>query len=281
MVVTPTGGEMSDLLRRTDLRNVAIIAHVDHGKTTLVDAMLRQAWCVQGPGRGDRPRDGLDGPRAGEGHHDPRQEHRGALPPGGRRGGHDQHHRHAGPRGLRRRGRARPHDGRRRAATGRRERGAAATDPVRAAQGAAGEAADHLGDQQGGPTRRPDQGGRRRDVRALPRPRRRGRPRSTSRSSTPAPGTAIASLKQPEDGTRADRFLLAGAAVHDPAQHDPATVLRRRCAVAGPRDQPRRIAVPRPAGAVPGPAGHHPQGTDRRLVPRRRDHASACASPSC
>ena len=38
-----TTQEKNRLPKREDLRNIAIVAHVDHGKTTLVDTMLRQA----------------------------------------------------------------------------------------------------------------------------------------------------------------------------------------------------------------------------------------------
>jgi len=47
--------------RREDLRNVAIIAHVDHGKTTLVDAMLRQTGAFrEGAAVDDRVLDSMD-----------------------------------------------------------------------------------------------------------------------------------------------------------------------------------------------------------------------------
>ena len=156
---------------REGIRNVAIIAHVDHGKTTLVDAMLWQSGIFRDNEVGRRAGHGLDRPRAREGHHDHGEEHRHHLPRDP-----DQHRGHARPRRLRRRGGAHAQDGRRRDAAGGRERGPAAADALRAPQGARVRPAADRRDQQDRPPRRASAGGTQRGLRPVHRPRRHGGP---------------------------------------------------------------------------------------------------------
>ena len=94
---------------RNDLRNVAIIAHVDHGKTTLVDALLRQSGAFRdNQAVAERVMDSGDIER----------ERGITILAKNLQGRQDQHRRHPGPRRLWRRGGARAEDGQRRAAAG-------------------------------------------------------------------------------------------------------------------------------------------------------------------
>ena len=87
---------------RTDLRNVAIIAHVDHGKTTLVDAMLRQGGQFHARGEmADRVMDSMDLERE-KGITILAKNTAISYQPADGEPGHHQHHRHPRPRRLRR-----------------------------------------------------------------------------------------------------------------------------------------------------------------------------------
>ena len=209
------------------------------------------------PGR-RRARDGLDGPRTREGHHDPRQEHVGPLP---RR--QAQHRRHAGPRRLRRRGRARADDGRRRAAAGRRLRGPAAADALRPAQGARVAPPGDPRRQQGRPARRAHRRGGRRGLRAVHRPRRgRGPDRLPDRLHE-----RQGRLGRARAGRRGHRPRAADGPA---GRAHPRARLRRDRAAAGARHEPRRLALRRPAGDLPRAQRDDPPRRADRLVPRRR-----------
>ncbi len=78
-----------------------------------------------------------------------------------------------------------------------------------------------------------------------------------------------ASLEAPDDGGDAGLPRPRAAVPHDPGD-DPGPDLRRGRPAPGPRHQPRRVAVPRPARAPAHPPGRAPQGPERRLDPARR-----------
>jgi hypothetical protein len=105
-----------------DIRNIAIIAHVDHGKTTLVDAMLRQSGAFRANQQvAERALDSNE-----------LERERGiTILAKCTSGCPDQHCRHAGPRRFRRRGRTHPQHGRRGSGAGRRRRRPDAANQVR------------------------------------------------------------------------------------------------------------------------------------------------------
>ncbi len=240
---------------RSDLRNVAIVAHVDHGKTTLVDAMLRQTGSFGSHEHmEERAMDSNDLERekgitilakntaitySGEHTDDP---------------GHDQRDRHPGPRRLRRRGRARPVHGRRRRAARRRERGPAAADPLRAAQGARGEAAGDPAREQdrspGRAHRRGRGGGPRPAAGPRVRPRRRRAGPRRRRAARRAGGLRLRPRRrrvaQPSRERRAAGQRRPRAAVRGDPRARPRPALRRRGAAAGagsPTSTPARSSA--------------------------------------
>ncbi len=158
----------ADMAIRSDIRNIAIIAHVDHGKTTLVDALLWQSGAFrENQAVNERVMDSMD-----------LEREKGitilakntAIRYGDVKLNIVDTPGHADFGGEVERGLTMV-DGVLLLVDA--SEGPAAPDPVRAAQGARAPAAGDPGHQQGRPSRRADRRGRRRGLRAVPRSRRR------------------------------------------------------------------------------------------------------------
>ena len=170
---------------RDDVRNVAIVAHVDHGKTTLVDAMLRQTGAFRSnQAVVDRVMDSMDLEREKGITILAKQT---TVEYGDIRLNIVDT---PGPRRLRRRGRAVAADGRLGAAARRCRRGAAAPDALRAPEGDGAAPAGHRRAQQDRPLRRAAGRGARRRSTSCSSTSARPTPRSTSRSCTRMPRPA-------------------------------------------------------------------------------------------
>ena len=271
---------MSARANAESLRNVAIVAHVDHGKTTLVDAMLRQTGAFRAHQEvADRVMDSTD-----------LEREKGitilakntAVRYGDVKINIVDTPGHADFGGEVERGLTMV-DGVLLLVDA--SRGPAAPDPLRAPQGARGPPARDRRGQQGRPRRRPRRRGRARGRGAVPRPRRRRAPdrlpdrllqrahRAARRSTPTTPTLQLPDVADGADGLKPLFELLL--------EHIPAPEYDPDAPAPGARHQPRRVALRRAARAVPRAPRHAAQGAAGRVVPRRRHHRDGAASPSC